>query len=168
MRLPIDVNCNHAHLFWASERMIDWKTKWVHSWLRDVMESVVGRWGNWVKVWLLDLLINKVNNLKMEWHNYDRNCVTYWGQNVTVTERATEEIIADWMVMRLNGLKCAAVCCECQRVTCRRIDILCYKAVPKLRNWITAWNVEWRSNCLIERLDNTEWFKDVIIEHNFD
>jgi hypothetical protein len=49
MRLQIDVNCNHACLFWASERMIDWKKKWVDIWLRDVMESVAGRWGNWAE-----------------------------------------------------------------------------------------------------------------------
>jgi hypothetical protein len=62
--------------------------------------------------------------------------MAYWGQLVTVTERATDGMIVDWKVMRLNDSKCALTCWKCKRVTYRKTDILFYKAVPKLQKFI--------------------------------
>jgi hypothetical protein len=162
--------------------------------------------------------------------------MTYWGQPVTVTERATDGMIADWTALQLNDLKCAVMFWKFKRVTYSRTDILCYKGVLMLQKFIIvvcfllgnspasefykpafflfirvwrwnrqsvpkgwhvkyrrrriaqkkthniqnaakvwkqekfiiAWNIEWRSNCLIERLSNIGWFKCLIIEHGVD
>ena len=38
----------------------------------------------------------------------------------------------------------------------------------KQEKFVIAWNTEWRSNWLIERLSNIGWFKSLIIEHKID